>query len=335
MYGYMGYLVSILVPVYGVEKYIERCAESLFGQSYENIEYIFVDDCTPDNSIKVLRSVIERFLNRKNQVKIVRHERNRGLAAARNTAVAAAHGLFLLHVDSDDWLERNAVEKCVILQQESNADIVSFGCWREYRDKTIVQNPPLFLSSKDMCLALIKKKRGKQNVNVGIWGRLIRKTLYTDNKIKVEEGVNMAEDYQVITKLAYYASNIAMLDEPLLHYNLQNSNSYVNSISLESARQSERSFQIVYDFFSNKGTEYLEAVNFGLSFHLIRMVIDGIANGFGHNFYYTLQQRWRQIPPQIKKQMPLKRRIALVNYHFALVYIKCVRALLRLSNHAK
>ena len=331
------YQVSVLVPVYGVEKYIERCAESLFGQSYENIEFIFVDDCSPDNSMKVLCSVIERFSNRKNQVKIIRHKKNRGLAAARNTAVAAAHGLFLMHVDSDDWLEKNAVEKCVALQQENNADIVSFGCWREYKDKTIVQCPPKFYSSKDMCLSLIKKKRGKKYINVGIWGRLVRRTLYIDNNIEVEEGVNMAEDYQVITKLAYYASNIFVLDKPLLHYNLQNSNSYVNTISLESTRQSERSFQIVYDFFSNKGTEYLEAVNVGLSFHLIRMVIDGISNGFGHEFYCTLQQRWRQIPPKIKKQIPFKRRIVLVNYHFALVYIKCIRALfkLRISSHAK
>ncbi len=325
--------VSILVPIYGVENFIEKCAESLLQQSYGNLEYIFVDDCTQDRSLDVLHSVLQKYPERRDQVKIIKHEHNKGLAAARNTAVAAAHGSFLMHVDSDDWLEKNTIEKCVAIQQENDADIVSFGCWREYRDKTIVQCPPKFSSSKDLCLSLIKKKWGKQNVNVGIWGRLVRKTLYTDNNIEVEEGVNMAEDYQVITKLAYYASSISVLDEPLLHYNLQNSNSYVNSISLESARQSERSFQIVYDFFSNKGTEYLEAVNVGLSFHLIRMAIDGIANGFGHNFYYTLQQRWRQIPPQVKKQIPLKRRIVLVNYHFALVYIKCVRALFKLGRN--
>ena len=58
-----------------------------------------------------------------------------------------------------------------------------------------------------------------------------------------------------------------------------------------------------------------------------------LANGFGHNFYYTLQRRWRQIPPQVKKQIPLKRRIVLVNYHFALVYIKCVRALFKLGRN--
>lgn len=331
------YLVSICVPVYGVEKYIERCAVSLFEQTYENIEYIFVNDCTKDNSIKMLHEVIKHYPRRQSNIHIINHEHNRGLAAARNTAVAAAHGLFLMHVDSDDWLEKNAVEKCVALQQENDADIVSFGCWREYRDKTIVQCPPKFYSSKDMCLSLIKKRWGKQIVNVGIWGRLVRRTLYTDNNIEVEEGVNMAEDYQVITKLAYYANNISVLDEPLLHYNLQNSNSYVNSITLESAKQSDRSFQIVYDFFSNIGAEYLEAVNVGLSFHLIRMAIDGMANGFGHHFYCALQHSWRQIPPQIKKQIPFKRRIVLVNYHFALVYIKCVRALfnLRISNHVK
>ena len=90
------YLVSILVPVYGVEKYIERCARSLFEQTYENLEYIFVDDCTPDKSIEILKRVIEDYPNRKNQVRIIHHEHNRGLAAARNTALDAATSEFYL-----------------------------------------------------------------------------------------------------------------------------------------------------------------------------------------------------------------------------------------------
>ena len=68
--------VSILVPVYGVEKYIERCARSLFEQTYDNIEYIFVDDCTKDRSIEILQKVLEDYPNRKNQVKILHHEKN-------------------------------------------------------------------------------------------------------------------------------------------------------------------------------------------------------------------------------------------------------------------
>ena len=101
--------VSILVPVYGVEKYIERCARSLFEQTYDNIEYIFVDDCTKDRSIVILQKVLEGYPNRKNQVKILHHEKNRGLSAARNTALDASTGDYLMHVDSDDYLRKDAV----------------------------------------------------------------------------------------------------------------------------------------------------------------------------------------------------------------------------------
>ena len=82
--------VSILVPIYNVEKYIERCAVSLFEQTYENIEYVFVNDCTPDQSIKVLKHVLGRYPQRSSKTKVINHDRNRGVAASRNTALDKA-----------------------------------------------------------------------------------------------------------------------------------------------------------------------------------------------------------------------------------------------------
>ena len=79
--------VTICVPVYGVEKFIERCARSLFEQTYDALDYVFVDDCSKDRSIAVLQQVVEAYPQRKPFVGIVAHERNRGLAAARRTAV--------------------------------------------------------------------------------------------------------------------------------------------------------------------------------------------------------------------------------------------------------
>ena len=88
--------VSVCVPVYGVEKYIERCARSLFEQTMkEGIEFIFVDDCTPDRSMEILERVREEYPERTRQVKIVRHPENQGLTGARNTALKEAEGEFL------------------------------------------------------------------------------------------------------------------------------------------------------------------------------------------------------------------------------------------------
>ena len=119
------YKVSILVPIYNVERYIERCARSLFEQTYTNLEYVFVDDCSPDRSLALLQDVIKDYPQRKDAVRIVSHEKNRGLAATRNTALECATGVFISHVDSDDWIAPRMIECLVSKQQETDADIVS------------------------------------------------------------------------------------------------------------------------------------------------------------------------------------------------------------------
>ena len=100
--------ISILVPIYNVSKYIERCAHSLMEQSYENIEYVFVDDCTPDNSITLLKGVIAKYPHRQDQVKIISHEHNKGLAGARITALNSATGDYVVHVEADDYIAPHA-----------------------------------------------------------------------------------------------------------------------------------------------------------------------------------------------------------------------------------
>ena len=82
--------ISVLVPIYGVADYIEECLVSLFEQTYQDLEYIFVDDCSPDNSLQILEGVILRYPERQQQVHVIHHEYNRGLGAARATALAAA-----------------------------------------------------------------------------------------------------------------------------------------------------------------------------------------------------------------------------------------------------
>ena len=129
--------VSMLIPIYGVEKFIERCAISLFEQTYQNIEYIFVNDCTKDDSINVLERVINRYPNRKPFVRIINHTQNKGLAGARNTAVANATGEFIMHVDSDDYVDETMYEdlmRVMILNEKT----------------MVVSSPPTSSSWSDM-----------------------------------------------------------------------------------------------------------------------------------------------------------------------------------------
>ena len=116
--------VSIIVPIYNVEKYIERCIRSLFEQTMDDVEYIFVDDCTPDQSMAILRHLMEEYEFRNLNIKIISHEHNKGLPSARNTGLAAATGDYIFHCDSDDWMEKDAMEKMYQAAQANQADIV-------------------------------------------------------------------------------------------------------------------------------------------------------------------------------------------------------------------
>ena len=130
--------ISVCIPVYGVDNYIEQCARSLFEQTMqEGIEFIFVNDCTPDRSIEILKQVLEEYPRRKDQVKILHHDQNKGLVAARNTALQIARGDYIIHCDPDDWVELDMYETMYNEAVKNDADMVYCGAQRHYDDRSI------------------------------------------------------------------------------------------------------------------------------------------------------------------------------------------------------
>lgn len=120
--------VSVVIPVYGVEKFIERCARSLFAQTLNDIEYIFVDDCSPDKSIEILERIIEEYRPRlAGEKKVVRIERmltNSGLPAVRKHGLQFCTGDYIIHCDSDDWVDENMYEEMYNKAIEDDVDVV-------------------------------------------------------------------------------------------------------------------------------------------------------------------------------------------------------------------
>ncbi|MBQ6064326.1 MAG: glycosyltransferase family 2 protein [Prevotella sp.] len=254
--------VSILVPVYNVEKFIQRCVESIFGQTYEQLDIVFVDDCSPDNSIQVVRETLERYPNRKDQVRILKHEKNRGLAAARNTAVWEAKGDYLIHVDSDDYIDIDTISRCVDRIEECNgADVVVFGVNHVFTNKTVT--PPLKIpGSKSEYVELLLSRK----VRFNIWGCMFKTDLYKKFNISAIEGVNMGEDYSVMPRLMYYANKIVELPIPLYNYIHLNENSYTNGFSVSGVYSHMKIFPMLRDFFSEKqDDDYMTAIDCGES----------------------------------------------------------------------
>ncbi len=239
-------MVSILVPVYNVENYIEKCARSLFGQTFQDLEYIFVDDASPDRSMDVLTRVMKDYDGIESRVRIIRHDVNRGLAAARNSAVDAAQGDYIVHVDSDDWLSPDFVAILMQAAEKEDADLVVTNFMevrsnssQEWKNEPCVDNVALTKS-------LLRRKSLTH-----IIGKLIRRSILTDNDLRAVEGINQGEDYLLTPRIAYYSKKISVVESPLYFYNRTNIASYTANVSQKGIRQIIDVQRRLVEFFSN------------------------------------------------------------------------------------
>lgn len=246
--------VSVIVPLYNVEKYIEKCATSLFEQTLkDNIEFIFVDDCCRDNSLNILTDIIAKYPQRLSSIKILHHNQNKGLAAARNTGYAAASGQYIIHCDSDDWVAPNMYECLLAKAEAEKADVVFCDYIGVYNRKQI----PFRQSITNNTTATLGKLLDGTLHN-GVWNKLIHRSLYEHLNILWQEGVNMWEDVSIIPRLIYFAKNISYVNKPLYFYNQTNASSYTRCKSSQSAKQIDAAFTIISNFFSSK-PEYKNA----------------------------------------------------------------------------
>lgn len=316
-------VVSILVPVYGVERYIERCARSLFEQTYVDIEYIFVDDCSPDRSIEILKQVIDDYPHRKPHVRIIRHEYNRGLAAARNTAVDNCQTEFLLHVDSDDYIDKTLVERCVYKQTETNCDIVLFDYQAIYKHRIEAIRHTRCNSTVERTIKLLSRQ-----TPVCVWGGLYSIKLYKANGIKAEEGVNNNEDYQVTPRLSYYSRTVAYLDLYLYFYNCTNVDSITSNFSKSQAEQGWLSITILKSFFKDKGKEFTDALQNVEIIRLARYIKLSVEHN-NRDYYYELRKRQNVISLDKISVVPWSYRLYLYvnNFNLLFLYTKAGNAL--------
>ena len=218
--------VSAIIPIYGVEAFIERCARKLFSQTLQDVEFIFVDDATPDNSIALLEKVIEEFPDRKAQTRILHHPVNRGLPAARNTGLAAAQGEYIYHCDSDDWPETTMLEKLYAAAKDRNADIAYCDFYLSFEKNERYMSNPRYETADD----LLRKGFLMGQMKYNVWNKMVRRTLYADNGIVFPEGHPMGEDMTMIL-LAAVAERAAYVPEALYHYVKLNEGAYSNSYS--------------------------------------------------------------------------------------------------------
>lgn len=213
--------ISLVAPIYGVEKYIQKFADSALGQTYPFIQFVFVNDGTKDASIQVLNSVIDKdYAHLRDRITIVNKE-NAGLPAARKTGMEYVTGDYVWHVDPDDWLEKDAVQKIAdCIKSKNYPDLIYFDLYKEYPDKTKVKKQKDFsIEEKD---EYIRSMYNHHSYGC-VWNKCVKRSLYLKNKVYFSK-YTYAEDIYLSSQLVGYAGSIAHLSEHLYHYRKGNPN---------------------------------------------------------------------------------------------------------------
>lgn len=185
--------ISVVIAVYNVEKYIARCCQSLFRQTLENIEYIFVDDCSPDNSIEIVQSVLNDYPQRTNQVKIIKHSTNRGVSKTREEGIKNATGEYIIHCDPDDWIELDMYERLYNKAVTEKADIVLCDLWYHYYNDPISyygKEEPKEKTSRSVLASCLHAQFPLMNCY--LWNKMVKANCYSD--VKWPDKISFCED---------------------------------------------------------------------------------------------------------------------------------------------
>lgn len=209
--------VTIIIPVYNVEAYIERCARSLYEQSYEHIEYIWVNDFTPDRSIDILKEITDEYPERASSVKIIEHSENLGAVVARQTGITASTGKYIFKFDSDDWADNEMIKELVVCAELEQSDIVWCDYYISYSDKEILVKQS-FQPSKEKCIQNLLSER----MHGGCMNKLVKSSLYKENQIKLSPQASMCEDLRESIQLFYYAQKVCYYPRAFYHYEHEN-----------------------------------------------------------------------------------------------------------------
>ena len=244
----MNPLVSICVPVYNVSPYLERCVVSLMRQSYGNIEYVFIDDCSTDDSLAVLEKCVAGFPQRRANTLILRNDSNHGLAYTRRKSIEEASGVYVVCVDSDDYIPEDSIQSLVDKAVETDADIVC-GEVDNIRQGKYAERWRAYSPSSQSSVA-----DAINNDFASLCAKLIKRHLFTGDFSFAPRGLDYNEDRIVCLYLSYKAKKIVPLDRVVY--------TYIHREGSISATRNERLFVNMMQYWQF-AEQYLQTVGLG------------------------------------------------------------------------
>lgn len=206
--------VSILIPIYNVENYLKECLNSTINQTYKNLEIICINDGSTDGSLKL----IQEYSIKDNRIKIINKE-NEGLSSARNTGITNSRGEYIFHLDGDDYIDEDTINKLIINAEKNSSDVVIgdiklvypkfFKIWK---DSSLEAN--LIISGKEF----LKNYYFTGTATNSVCNKLWRKKLYEENNIFHPENISLGEDGGTLPRLMLKAVRVTKIDEIVYNY---------------------------------------------------------------------------------------------------------------------
>ena len=259
----MDLLISIIIPIYNVEEYLEKCLDSLIGQTYENIELILVNDGATDRSLRIA----ERYAENYRQIKLVT-QKNGGLSKARNTGMKLADGEYLCFVDSDDWLELDTIQEIVSLMEGDDLDLCLFGANGFLSDRNGLQRQfegDYCYSSKCKGIYLGKELfsklyfAGEFKASACLY--MMKRRLIEENRLEFKEGM-IHEDDLFTPFLFYYAGRAELTQKKFYNRRLRRNSIVTGTKDLEHMKGYGTAFLGLVECPGNKDENHIVAESY-------------------------------------------------------------------------
>lgn len=293
-------LVSVIIPIYCVEMYLEQCIASVVQQTHTELEIILVDDGSPDQC----PAICDLWAKRDSRITVV-HKTNGGLSEARNVGIDQAHGNYIIFVDSDDWIEPNMVECMLSVLEKQRADICACGIFYEYPQKTVIREVDSFVGNST---DTFKRLYNETSYPVSAWNKLYRRKCW--NKLRFPTG-KICEDAFTTYLLIDQAQTIVQLSTPYYHYRIRN-NSIMTSRFSAKKMDEEEAWRKNYLFIRENYPEHTQAA---YNFYLLR--VNGLAHAITKDLRSDYQREYKILSAILKENvgyvicrsgLPLKKR---------------------------
>lgn len=270
----MDSLVSVIVPIYNIDKYVGLCIESIINQTYKNLEIILVDDGSTDKSGQLCD-----LYSKKDSRIIVIHKKNGGLVSARKAGLERASGLYISYVDGDDWIGQGFISSLYLQLKNTDSDVVCAGFSRDLFDKSIplLNAIPTGVYEEEALDAVRSSMISygaffRHGITTYVWNKLFKKDVLYDSQIQVDERITIGEDAAVTYPALLKARRISIIDNCAYHYRQREDSMLKTQAAYD--KDSEK-LKILYDYLKSQ----LLSVNLDV-FNLKNQITDFILSTY-------------------------------------------------------